>query len=44
MSAAAAQLGLAAEPNLPLPLRGLPADARRRLVTVLEDLELDATA
>ncbi|MEU0589397.1 dihydrodipicolinate synthase family protein [Streptomyces sp. NPDC006132] len=44
MSAAAAQLGLAAEPNLPLPLRGLPADARRRLETVLEDLELGTTA
>ncbi|AXE83815.1 hypothetical protein [Streptomyces sp. Go-475] len=43
MSAAAAQLGLAAEPNLPLPLRGLPTDARRRLVTVLDDLELGTT-
>ncbi|MGW7242144.1 dihydrodipicolinate synthase family protein [Streptomyces sp. NPDC054804] len=44
MSAAAAHLGLATEPNLPLPLRGLPADARGRLVTVLDDLDLGTTA
>ncbi|MEU0407755.1 dihydrodipicolinate synthase family protein [Streptomyces griseorubiginosus] len=44
MSAAAAHLGLATEPNLPLPLRGLPADARRDLVAVLDELGLDANA
>ncbi|MEU2623881.1 dihydrodipicolinate synthase family protein [Streptomyces sp. NPDC007157] len=44
MSAAAAHLGLTTEPNLPLPLRGLPADARGRLITVLDDLDLGTTA
>lgn len=44
MSAAASHLGLAAEPNLPLPLRGLPAEARRDLVAVLEELGLGADA
>ncbi|MFG3296200.1 dihydrodipicolinate synthase family protein [Streptomyces sp. NPDC048179] len=44
MSAAAAHLGLASEPNLPLPLRGLPSDARRRLVAVLDGLELGTNA
>ncbi|WP_328408046.1 dihydrodipicolinate synthase family protein [Streptomyces violaceus] len=44
MSAAASHLGLATEPNLPLPLRGLPPDARRRLVTVLEHLALGTNA
>ncbi|MET7686886.1 dihydrodipicolinate synthase family protein [Streptomyces sp. NPDC005483] len=39
-SAAAAHLGLATEPNLPLPLQGLPAAARRELVAVLDDLDL----
>ncbi|MFE3850284.1 dihydrodipicolinate synthase family protein [Streptomyces griseorubiginosus] len=44
MSAAAAHLGLATEPNLPLPLRGLPADARRDLVAVLDELALGTNA
>ncbi|WP_330262717.1 dihydrodipicolinate synthase family protein [Streptomyces griseorubiginosus] len=44
MSAAAAHLGLATEPNLPLPLRGLPADARRDLVAVLDELDLGTNA
>ncbi|GAA2569508.1 dihydrodipicolinate synthase family protein [Streptomyces roseoviolaceus] len=44
MSAAASYLGLATEPNLPLPLRSLPCDARRRLVTVLEHLALGTSA
>ena len=44
MSAAAAHLGLATEPNLPLPLRGLPADARRDLMAVLDELGLGASA
>jgi 4-hydroxy-tetrahydrodipicolinate synthase len=44
MSAAASHLRLAAEVNLPLPLRGLAPDTRRRLITVLEDLNLGADA
>lgn len=45
MSAAAFHLGLAAEVNLPLPLRGLGPDARGQVATVLDslNLELDST-
>jgi 4-hydroxy-tetrahydrodipicolinate synthase len=44
MSAAAAHLGLATEPNLPQPLQGLPAEARRELITVLDELHLGRDA
>lgn len=44
MSAAASHLGLAPEPNLPLPLHGLAPDARTRLVTVLDSLTLTASS
>ncbi|MFI5717775.1 dihydrodipicolinate synthase family protein [Nocardia sp. NPDC051750] len=40
MSAAASHLQRTAEVNLPLPLRGLAPEARRGLITVLEDLGL----
>ncbi|MEV0439583.1 dihydrodipicolinate synthase family protein [Streptomyces spectabilis] len=40
MSAAAVHLGLASEPNLPRPLRGLAAEDRDRLVAVLDGLDL----
>jgi 4-hydroxy-tetrahydrodipicolinate synthase len=42
VSAAATHLGLTGEPNLPLPLRSLTPDARRRLITVLATLGLDS--
>jgi 4-hydroxy-tetrahydrodipicolinate synthase len=44
MSAAAAHLGLASEPNLPQPLQGLPAEARRELIAVLDELDLGRDA
>ncbi|RSS67062.1 dihydrodipicolinate synthase family protein [Streptomyces sp. WAC06273] len=40
VAAAAAHLGLTARRNLPLPLRGLNAEERARLVTVVEQLRL----
>ncbi|MFJ4616721.1 dihydrodipicolinate synthase family protein [Streptomyces sp. NPDC088812] len=42
VAAAAAQLGLTAHRNLPLPLRGLDAEERAHLATVLEQLQLHA--
>ena len=44
MSSAAAHLGLASETNLPLPLHGIAPDARDRLVSVLDGLDLDASS
>lgn len=41
-SAAAEQLGLIGSPNLPRPLRGLPAEARREVAVVLDVLEVHA--
>ncbi|WP_440572852.1 dihydrodipicolinate synthase family protein [Streptomyces sp. KR2] len=42
VAAAAAHLGLTADHNLPLPLRGLTAEERARLATVMEQLQLHA--
>ncbi|WP_181801225.1 dihydrodipicolinate synthase family protein [Streptomyces shenzhenensis] len=42
MSAAASQLGLTGEPNLPRPLRGLDESARQEVVAVLHALGLTA--
>ncbi|MER7789648.1 dihydrodipicolinate synthase family protein [Streptomyces sp. NPDC097640] len=44
ISGAASHLGLASETNLPLPLRGLAPEARDRLVTVLDGLDLDVSS
>ncbi|MER7078762.1 4-hydroxy-tetrahydrodipicolinate synthase [Saccharopolyspora kobensis] len=41
-SAAAEHLGLIGSPNLPRPLRGLPAEARQEVADVLEALEVRA--
>lgn len=41
-SAAAEHLGLIGSPNLPRPLRGLPAEARREVAVVLDVLEVHA--
>ncbi|RKT85382.1 4-hydroxy-tetrahydrodipicolinate synthase [Saccharopolyspora antimicrobica] len=41
-SAAAEHLGLIGSPNLPRPLRGLPAEARREVADVFEALEVRA--
>ncbi|MCX0273209.1 hypothetical protein NLM24_21395 [Nocardia zapadnayensis] len=38
VSAIAASLGLVSSPNLPAPVRGLPADAREAVVAALETL------
>ncbi|MFE2583916.1 dihydrodipicolinate synthase family protein [Streptomyces sp. NPDC059378] len=40
VAAAAAQLGLTAHHNLPLPLRGLDAEERAHVATVIEQLQL----
>ncbi|WP_017568929.1 dihydrodipicolinate synthase family protein, partial [Nocardiopsis halotolerans] len=44
VSAAASHLGLAPEVNLPRPLRGLAPEARRQVVSALEDLDLGEDA
>ncbi|WP_424217188.1 dihydrodipicolinate synthase family protein (plasmid) [Streptomyces sp. BI20] len=43
LAAAAAHLGLTADPNLPLPLRGLDADERAEVTAVLDRLGLHPT-